>query len=221
MIEEIRAITEVLNTNIGVGLDRYEIKKKLRDDFNLNIGPKQVQNYLQSFFRNYITYDRDSYKYSIKEEIPLEMSVDSRLDYVNSENRMLLIGLIRTKHIITYDDLLDLMKRSYGLNFDSSIKEYLRNLELNDYSNNGNAFVRENRERYIDYMPYHEALIRFSNTVSWVKEENDIWEVTSRIREDENILKLFYLLEMTERGMNPIEWKKRYYELKRWINEVE
>ena len=221
MVEEIAAITQVLNKNIGVGLDRYEIKKKLHDDFNLKIGPKQVQNYLQSFFRNHIIYDRDSYKYSIKEELLIELNIDSCLHHVSSENRMLLIGLIRTKHMITYDDLLDLMKRSYGLNFDSTIKDYLQNLELNDYSNDGDFFVRDSSDISSDYFPFHEVLLRFNNTVSWVKEENDTWDVSARMREDQNILRLFYLLETMERGMNPLEWKKRYYEFKRLINEVD
>lgn len=220
MIEEIRAIIQILNRNIGTGLDRYELKKILREDYNLNIGPKQVQNYLQSFFRNHVSYDRDSYKYSLKDEIPDEFSFAPKLDYVNGENRLLMIQLIRAKHLITYEELLLLMKNIHGLNFESSVIEYLKNLELNEYFNNGNAFIRESSEQYGDYVPFQEALLRFNNTVAYTREENNIWEVSTRLKEDENILRLFYLLESMERGKNPIEWKRLYYEFKRGINET-
>lgn len=220
MTEEIRAIIQILNRNIGTGLDRYELKKILREDYNLNIGPKQVQNYLQSFFRNYISYDRDSYKYSLKDEIPDEFSFAPKLDYVNAENRLLMIQLIRTKHLITYEELLLRMKNIHALNFESSIIEYLKNLELNEYFNDGNAFIRESSEHYGDYVPFQEALLRFNNTVAYTREENNIWEVSTRLKEDENILRLFYLLESMERGINPIEWKRLYYEFKRGINET-
>lgn len=220
MVEEIKAITQILNKNLGSGLDRYEIKKILLEEYNLNIGPKQVQNYLQSFFRNYIDYNRDSYKYSLIREIPDEFALTSKLTYVSSENRSLIIHLIRSKHFITYEDLVLLMRSLYGLNFDSSIVQYLRNLELNEYQNNGVAFSRDNGEKYSEYFPFQEALLRFNGEVSYVKEENNIWEVSDRLREDENILRLFYLLEIMDRGINPLEWKKLYYEFKKWVNEV-
>jgi hypothetical protein len=82
-------------------LTTNEISKGIYTRFNIRVSRKICQNYLWSYFRDYVIYNQEEYTYSLKASLPTDFEIE--IIESSNEPRALTCEIIGQKIVLKFD----------------------------------------------------------------------------------------------------------------------